>query len=585
MVLPVDSSLPAPHDGADAAPGGITPAPERSGPGNALLSQRLGRLTVPAPDPAPAPIPTQLEELQSQLQEARHSLIQWARAETAWNGQRRLFKAVTENVSNALAVADSQGKRIWNNTAYTRLLRQAVELESNAGLFGDIHPDDANRAAGALDEALHAGQARELEFRSRRPDGGWAVLQARLIPIADPGGRVESVVLVARDLSENKQLSEALELAHAPSSSANVTESMVRDLDQVLTTALGNLTIAKNLNGAQNTVAVRLNEMDRALQRARTLLEQLGTLSGSSDKPAVRVALEPLVQETINGVLRGTLVRAEYLSRAACRSRSSTPRRSRSRCATSRPTRCSRWTGRGARHRRGAAGRCRHAPGAARAPRRRLHPPHPPGPGPRHERADAGPRLRTVVHHAPRRERHRPGHRAVGRAADRRHDHRPVDPERGHAHSRFHSRARRRGRHDDRPGAAAAEQPRRILLMDDEQMILDIVSRMLTHLGYAVTMTKDGAGAIAAFTKAKTKGEPFDVVMMDLVIPNGIGGQEAAPTIKQIDPHAKIIASSGHLDHPVMKDHRKYGFTAVLEKPYKLERLQQVIDGVIAQAA
>jgi len=74
-------------------------------------------------------------------------------------------------------------------------------------------------------------------------------------------------------------------------------------------------------------------------------------------------------------------------------------------------------------------------------------------------------------------------------------------------------------------------------------------------------------------------------VMMDLIISNGVGGQDAAPTLRQIDPQAKIIASSGHLDHPVMTDHRKYGFTAVLEKPYKLERLQQVIDGVIANAA
>ena len=53
--------------------------------------------------------------------------------------------------------------------------------------------------------------------------------------------------------------------------------------------------------------------------------------------------------------------------------------------------------------------------------------------------------------------------------------------------------------------------------------------------------------------------------------------------VRQIDPQAKIIASSGHLDHPVMKEHRKFGFTAVLEKPYKLERLQQVIEGVIAE--
>ncbi|MEJ0000740.1 MAG: response regulator [Verrucomicrobiota bacterium] len=117
--------------------------------------------------------------------------------------------------------------------------------------------------------------------------------------------------------------------------------------------------------------------------------------------------------------------------------------------------------------------------------------------------------------------------------------------------------------------------------MDDEQMILDIVSRMLSHLGYEVITCTDGSQAIAAFTKSKSNAEPFDVVMMDLVIPNGVGGQDAVHTIKKIDPGAKIIASSGHLEHPVMKDHKKFGFNAVLEKPYKLEKLQQVIETVV----
>jgi CheY-like chemotaxis protein len=121
----------------------------------------------------------------------------------------------------------------------------------------------------------------------------------------------------------------------------------------------------------------------------------------------------------------------------------------------------------------------------------------------------------------------------------------------------------------------------RILLMDDEQMILDIVSRMLGHLGYEVTTCTDGSQAIAAFAKSKSHSEPFDVVMMDLVIPNGVGGQDAVHTIKKIDPAARVIASSGHLEHPVMLDHTKFGFNAVLEKPYKLEKLQQVIEAVI----
>jgi DNA-binding NtrC family response regulator len=129
------------------------------------------------------------------------------------------------------------------------------------------------------------------------------------------------------------------------------------------------------------------------------------------------------------------------------------------------------------------------------------------------------------------------------------------------------------------------EQKRRVLLMDDEQMILDIVSRMLTHLGYEVSTSTNGAQAIAAFAKAKSNGQPFDVVVMDLVIPNGVGGQDAVHTIRKIDEHARVIASSGHLEHPAMVDYKKFGFVAVLEKPYKLERLQQVIDAVIDSPA
>jgi CheY-like chemotaxis protein len=126
---------------------------------------------------------------------------------------------------------------------------------------------------------------------------------------------------------------------------------------------------------------------------------------------------------------------------------------------------------------------------------------------------------------------------------------------------------------------------RRILLMDDEQMILDIVSRMLGHLGYEVATCTDGSQAIAAFAKAKSQNEPYEVVMMDLIIPNGVGGQDAVHTIKKIDPNARVIASSGHLEHPVMLDHKKFGFNAVLEKPYKLEKLQQVIEGVASAPA
>ncbi len=576
----------------------MPPEPSPSGerpritPDNPLLSQRLSRLiSAPAPaQPELPPLPTDLKELQAQLQEARHSLLQWARAETAWNGQRRLFKAVTEHVSDAVAIGDAQGRRIWNNHAYLCLLRLPSEREGGASsLFADAHPDDARACAQAVEATIKSGQRRELELRARRPDGGWAHLHASLVPIADSAGRLESIVLTARDLSEKTALAEALALAQRHSSSAEVTESMARDLDQVLTSALGNLTIAKNLNGSQNTVAVRLNEIDRALQRARGLLEQLGTLSGHSGHAAERVALEPLVQEVISGVLRGTLVRAEYLF----------PQRlpqpeidaemfslALRNIITNSVQSMDRGVVRIAAEVLAADSVARQAPLGLK-PGAYIH----------LTVQDQGHGMseRTLARAFEPSFTTRPGAKGLGLATALSAIQRlggtiTAQSTQGvgttvHLYLPAPAGATAATTRSGRLAAAAAMPSRRILLMDDEQMILDIVSRMLTHLGYTVKTTMDGSQAIAAFTKARSQGEPFDVVMMDLVIPNGVGGQDAAPTLRQIDPHAKIIASSGHLDHPVMKDHRQFGFTAVLEKPYKLERLQQVIEGVIAEKA
>jgi CheY-like chemotaxis protein len=122
---------------------------------------------------------------------------------------------------------------------------------------------------------------------------------------------------------------------------------------------------------------------------------------------------------------------------------------------------------------------------------------------------------------------------------------------------------------------------KRILLMDDEQVVLDFLGRMLTHLGYNVGISTEGGQAIAAYEKAKGESKPFDVVMMDLVICNGMGGEDAVKELKKIDPTAKVIATSGHLDHPVMLDYRAFDFNAAITKPYKMDKLKETIDSVI----
>ena len=126
---------------------------------------------------------------------------------------------------------------------------------------------------------------------------------------------------------------------------------------------------------------------------------------------------------------------------------------------------------------------------------------------------------------------------------------------------------------------------KRILLMDDEQVVLEFLGRMLEHLGYDVTTSKEGGQALATYTQAKAEARPFDAVIMDLVICNGMGGEEAVLELRKIDPKARAIATSGHLDHPVMLEHAKFGFNASLTKPYKMDKLKETIEGVLNASA
>ncbi|MEW6686897.1 MAG: PAS domain S-box protein [Candidatus Edwardsbacteria bacterium] len=122
----------------------------------------------------------------------------------------------------------------------------------------------------------------------------------------------------------------------------------------------------------------------------------------------------------------------------------------------------------------------------------------------------------------------------------------------------------------------------KILLMDDEETIRNLVKTMLTHLGYEIELAKDGVEAIELYKKAKETGPPFDVVIMDLTIPGGMGGKEAIEKLIEIDPEVKAIVSSGYSDDEIMVEFRKYGFSDAIAKPYKIQEMSAILHKVIA---
>lgn len=122
----------------------------------------------------------------------------------------------------------------------------------------------------------------------------------------------------------------------------------------------------------------------------------------------------------------------------------------------------------------------------------------------------------------------------------------------------------------------------RVLIMDDEKIVRNTARSIIERLGYTVETAEDGADAIKIYKEAEKSGRSFDVVIMDLTIPGGMGGKEAIEKLHEIDPDIKAIVSSGYSDDPIMANHEKYGFKAVIAKPYTTISLGKVLQKVIA---
>jgi signal transduction histidine kinase/CheY-like chemotaxis protein len=122
----------------------------------------------------------------------------------------------------------------------------------------------------------------------------------------------------------------------------------------------------------------------------------------------------------------------------------------------------------------------------------------------------------------------------------------------------------------------------RLLVMDDEEALRNLLQAILSSLGYEVHPAHDGAEAIAVCEKAKATGRSFDAALLDLTVRGGMGGVEAAARLKEFDPNLKLIVSSGYSDAPVMSDFRAYGFDAVIPKPWVIADVREVFQRVLA---
>ena len=127
------------------------------------------------------------------------------------------------------------------------------------------------------------------------------------------------------------------------------------------------------------------------------------------------------------------------------------------------------------------------------------------------------------------------------------------------------------------PGCAG-----RILVMDDEASNRQLAGRMLRVLGHDVEVANNGAAAVELYKRALESGRPFDAVMLDLVVPGGMGGREALALLNEVDPAVKAIVVSGYGRDAADEDVNDDGFKAFIAKPYTLQELDTTLHSVIS---
>ena len=125
----------------------------------------------------------------------------------------------------------------------------------------------------------------------------------------------------------------------------------------------------------------------------------------------------------------------------------------------------------------------------------------------------------------------------------------------------------------------------KILVMDDEEMVREVLGRLLARLGYEAEFARDGGEAIEMFVQAQGSGQAFVAAILDLTVPGAMGGKETLAGLLEIDPQVKAIVSSGYSDDPIMADFQKYGFSGVIAKPYRISELGKILNQVIMKKA
>jgi len=428
--------------------------------------------------------------------------------------------------------------------------------------------------------SVFAQVVRTAEIARFEDERGGRVFDYRVFPISDASGRVSRVAFFRYDITEKRRIEEELLRTEKLESIGILAGGIAHDFNNVLTAIVGNVGLAKMCITPEDKIYEMLVDAERASLRARELTRQLLTFSRGGAPIKETTSITELIKDSATFVLRGSNVRCRFSLPADLWTVDADPGQMSQVIQNLVINADQAMPEGGTIQVRGENVRVSAEHGL----------PLEPGKYVKISIADEGTGIseehlqRIFEPYFTTKQKGSGLGLATTYSIIRRHDgHICVESEPG-VGTTFYMYLP--ASEKEVPAQeVTAEQPLtgkgRILVMDDEEIVRDVAGSVLTRIGYEVEFARDGAEAIELYRQAQELGQPFAAVIMDLTIPGGMGGKETIRELLKIDPEAKAIVSSGYFADPVMAEFRKYGFSGVVAKPYRIRQLIDVLNGVI----
>lgn len=405
-------------------------------------------------------------------------------------------------------------------------------------------------------------------------DGTRRVIADSGAPIRDAEGLIVGVVLVFRDVTEKQRVEDALLRARQLEAIGFLAGGIAHDFNNILTALFGNISLMRLHTPPGSATLPLLDQAEQAFFRARDLTQQLLTFA-KGGAPVKRVgSLSDLLRETARFLLHGTKVSVEFVfpdglwtaefdasqmsqavSNIILNAVQAMPEGGQIRIGAHNVFLKSREVpplkeGRYVRFTIQDEG-----PGIPEADRERVFHPY-------FTTKDAGTGLGLATTYSVI-QRHG-GHVGVAESA------------RGALFEVYlpaSTTALAADGHGDLRGHRPDQGSGYIVVMDDEEPVRKVCAEILGHLGYRVETVADGEALVTLYAERLTTGSVPDAVIVDLTVPGGMDGREAAGRVLALDPKAKLIVSSGYCMDPVMADYKNYGFVGVIAKPYDVRAM------------